>query len=491
MYVAPSSTRCDVNELRQYSRSRPGIDQTNVSERSQQVGQMDLIYTSAQAVYSCINDTSNFGNLFRWLLGEDPPEYTKCSAFADLRSLFSLRYFTRVWVIQEVALAQAAYLVVNDDVLPLNAPVIERMRKAYNNDLEARHDEELPSVLRWSLGQRMKLGIVSCLNTTSSCHATDPRDHVYAVMGLMENKAKSLIPVDYSLGLEVVYRNVAAATIAIRQDLEILLFSKTDPQDPGLDWRTNPCIDMAAFKSYLDSFMGSSRAGHIGAFTFSSQHKGQDSSPWRITISIAILSPSEFRDAPKHEDISCFIERPQDAPFGLLPRLRVRAHYIDSVNTGHTDYQHWSHCLDELEETKDVRVLRCFKRDTLLKDGMSPEEQPDIHTEDLRRFLMMGVSHRTWEMFSSHYSVGYRPYNVGHRAYNVPPNENDEIFAIDGVKGLFILRKVNAQQYRIVSVCYLWAAWELDCWNPGSKKGRWGPDVKRPTTEQTRMVEIY
>ena len=466
---------------------------------------MDLIYTNARAVYSCIDHPANCSNLFRWLRKETPHHYEKTSAGVDLKRLFSLRYFTRVWVIQEVALARVAYLVVNNDVLPLTAAVIEQMKKLYSGGPEVTDYHELPSVLRWSLGQRMKLGIVSCLHTSRSCHATDPRDHVYAVIGLMEDKAKALIPVDYSLDLQTVYRNVIAAVITTRQDLGILLFSGVGDHNPIEDWRKDSCVNMAAFGYYLHSLMRSSRTGRTRPFEFLSyDNNGSiitwDIEPftslslvrrrgiifWRAKISVLVLSPSEFCDDSKYDDASCFIETPEGVPFGLLPRLRVRAHYIDSINIGQLDVMITGHFTKKLG-TNDERVLDCFQIDAPTSDILTPEKQLNTHFKDLRHFLMKGINSptsRSWRIFSSHFSIGYRPHNV-------QTDGLDEIFAIDGAKELFIMRRYEDQKYRVVSPCYLWAAWELDCWNPGSKKGRWGPDVKRPTREQTRMIEIY
>ena len=449
---------------------------------------MDLIYTNARAVYSCIDHPADCSNLFRWLRRENPQDYRETSAWKDLTRLFSLRYFTRVWVIQEVALARLAYLVVNIDVLPLTAAVIERMKKTYD-------DHELPSILRWSLGRKTRLGIVSCLHTSHSSHATDPRDRVYAVMGLMEDKARSLIPVDYTLDLQVVYSNVIAAIITVRRDLGILLYSKIDHRKNSVDWRTEDlrtedwrteaCMDMTAFGWYLDSVMGSS---HVG-FTWPPHYRENTIGPWSAYVNVAILPPMEFREASEHSHISCFIERPQASLFGLFPRLRVRAHYIDSITTGHLDFTRRS-----TGRKNHMIVLECFRtsiwpidglvsKGLFLKDLFS-KEKPDSKSKDLDCFLKMGGRNDSWRMFSSHFSVGYR-------SQDVQPRKADDIFAIDGAKALFILRKVEGQQYRIVSACYLYAAWELDCWNPGTKKGRWGPGVKRPNTEQTRMIEIY
>jgi hypothetical protein len=164
----------------------------------------------------------------------------------------------------------------------------------------------------------------------------------------------------------------------------------------------------------------------------------------------------------------------------------------------------------ETSEVDKERISGCFLKEASFYDASSTPEtvdiksaapldlfstcsivqkdtfkgRPHVNSTDVDQFLQVGLQSPFWLMFSSNFSVGYRPWNL-------EPQGVDEIFAIVGIERLFILRKTESQQYRIVSTCYLWAAWELDCWNPGTKKGRWGPDVSRPNVEQTRMIEIY
>jgi hypothetical protein len=477
-----------------------GIDQNNLDERNHQVGLMDRIYTQAARVFSCIHSpTSNYEDLFRKLQGDHSRNYTKDMASGDLNELFSSRYFDRVWVIQEVALARAAYLLVNDDVLPLTAHVIDRMKHIQAGT------KMLPSVLRWSLGRKMKLGIIACLHASSSCQATDPRDRVYAVMGLMEAQAKSLVPVNYSFDLHMLYRIAIAAIIITQKNLDVLLFSAVNKTNPGADWRAEPCLSINAFQRYLDSTDESSEPN---VHEFEIHKLFVKPNPWCATITVAAVQ--DFCDFSGHENVSCLVEIPQDAPSGLLPRLRVRAHYIDSVcvvNLG-------NECADsEVDNSRgslpsedimffypssifeDIRVTNCFRGDATSADDLMPEAkmvstydkstQLDINSKDLQRFQQIGAElgfHQ--RMFTSRFSVGFRPFSY-------PPRVADEIFAIDGTKELFIMRKTADQEYRIISKCYLWAAWELDCWNPGTRKGRWGPSLSRPTVEQTRMIEIY
>lgn len=87
-------------------------------------------------------------------------------------------------------------------------------------------------------------------------------------------------------------------------------------------------------------------------------------------------------------------------------------------------------------------------------------------------------------MFRTHYSVGFSRVEV---------ERQDFIFAVDGVRTPLILRKNDgaSSRYRIVGECYLWAALELDYWNPGTRKGIWSSRPYDLGQVQTRMIEIY
>jgi hypothetical protein len=121
---------------------------------------------------------------------------------------------------------------------------------------------------------------------------------------------------------------------------------------------------------------------------------------------------------------------------------------------------------------------------------------PSIEDTDLSEFIRIcQTSRKGRPLFTSHFSVGFPGISSMKRTVQQGGEivqQGDEIFAIDGARTPFILRKLDrvAEHYKIIDECYLWAALELDCWNPGTRKGRWGPGVERPTTTQTRMIDI-
>jgi hypothetical protein len=223
---------------------------------------MDQIYSRAKSVQICIYVEGNrFRNdflrytrlLFRWLQTDAGEEIPSINLSQTLQHLTPFSYFGRVWVIQEVALARAAYLHVNELKLLLTSGIIDRM-----GHLSKRMGYKLPTVLRLKPGKRVAADLPTCLQAGLACKATDERDQVFAVLSLMEPYARSLIEVDYSLGLEQVYTNVIIAIITIRNDLDILSHIGIHYVRLQEDWRTFSCLDIGRFRTYL--FLDSNHA---------------------------------------------------------------------------------------------------------------------------------------------------------------------------------------------------------------------------------------
>jgi hypothetical protein len=221
-----------------------GIDQTNIAERNHQVGLMDRIYSRARFVRICMHDpwtpssteSLNYGQLFRSLQGLD--NETQCIPqwmTITTARLVSLQYFNRVWVVQEVALAKQAYLSVNGHELLLTAAVLGRLRFVYEQKTL-----DIPALLKWNPGELTDANILVCLYTGIRSNATDPRDKVFAVLSLMEPKARSLIPVDYAMDYESVYAYAVVAVIKSQQNLDILSYTGNLTKPLSEQWRTAP-----------------------------------------------------------------------------------------------------------------------------------------------------------------------------------------------------------------------------------------------------------
>lgn len=169
------------------------IDQTNVKERSHQVRFMSRIYSQCSSVTVWLNDD----NARDFVSFQDP---------AALAQLLRNEYFSRLWIVQEVLLAQhVRFLTPGNLWISWDAiqDTVGRTCKSYFAKLDlspssamsllALNVERLPSSLEW------------CILEFSGNKCEDPRDKVYGFMGLVDPCYN--FDVDYSRSKLDVYRD--------------------------------------------------------------------------------------------------------------------------------------------------------------------------------------------------------------------------------------------------------------------------------------------
>ena len=465
---------------------------------------MDLIYSKARSVRICIPDSlpetsAKYSQLFRYLDGQkDNTAIDKSDLYNTLRHMFSLRYFSRVWVIQEVALARLAFLLVNDQVLRLTASVLRRISR-----LCRPCSFRMPGFLAWSSGQFTEAGIITCLRASTYGDATDPRDRIFAVLSLVEAQARLLIPIDYSMSLEVVSSNAMAAIIATQRNLEILSYMNHYDKPHDLATRT--------IERYLDwTGTDENQRRHSLRFFEIPRFEGDSNGPWRATTDFNIASFSGYEQAVEQANNSCFIRRPCEDYINPCLRFRVRAHYLDSVDgtcprtrgtTGFTKGENWlKRVLWKMPEFSRRLGFWGNERQWSFWLGQPTGESSVIkHPLDTKNYYPRSRN-LTWRdqamdaftalrrrfpggtLFSSQFSVGLTDWI---------PQIGDRIFAIDGARTPFILRATGPQQYQIVDPCFLWAALNQDYWTTRKEEmaNEWG--LHGTIMEQTEMIEIY
>jgi hypothetical protein len=527
-YIA-ATLNCDI-ALRQLRRHGRGvkrrlwidavcIDQTNIKERNHQVGLMDRVYCQAQSVRICLWDEhSNYEELFRWLQ-EGPTArvvHSETWLVSMMQKLFSHRYFKRAWVIQEVVLARVVYLLVNDDELILSWRVIDRL--SFIVESYCFH-YQLPGVLR--IRQRADLtssvDIVACLRAGFKCQCTDARDKVYAVLSLMGTQSRSLIPVDYSLDVESVYANVVNAIVVSHGNLDILSYAGYSSTPQGRSWYEWPAFTMEQLGMFLDEKDQREK-------TFlRRQFQGDAIGPWRANIEVCTTDEMDNTPSPAIPSAhitAVFCRRPDSytsMSLNIMPRFRIRAHFIDKIvcSCSYTGLvQHISNSDQEKNRASRIGETICHSPTRyhyimlfFLERGITPsqysmydlswsanipyqedkdevrrDEVFDCNLNDLVAFATIAKERGTRKMmFLTRNSIGFAS-----RGFE----PDDEIWAIDGARTPFILRKTGPKTYCIVRECYLWAALELDYWNPGTKKGRWSENRPAHNEQQTHIIEI-
>lgn len=196
------------------------IDQTNIGERSHQVSMMRDIYSRAQSVAIYLGgDTGQHvdtpaGRLMQRLSDE---RFRAGKAVTDnwggdfdyhgICDLFGQPYWSRIWVIQEVLLARKADIILGDASISLHEFTANFMRHLPESI------ESLLPLWIYSLGGS-RFGDVDAfsnlLSRTSACQASDERDMVFALFGLVQGASLEGLTADYSKTMAEIYTGLAA-----------------------------------------------------------------------------------------------------------------------------------------------------------------------------------------------------------------------------------------------------------------------------------------
>ena len=255
------------------------IDQSNVDERSEQVQLMRYIYQQATEVLVWLGPEDKDGGgeeVFRFL--RELWEESSHSKIANLKPLiksnlleisesfrqhslqtfpstdsplwylihcfYRQSWFTRVWVIQEVAVSTSALIMYGKEEISwpkLGLASVLVLHKALQVDpgAESGYEEHFyNSVSNTSIIWDCSLAnptrtsgkdLLELLFDTRNFAATDPRDKIYALLGLADalphsgtnDHVESIMP-DYRVSYHHVYRSVVIANIMKTRKLDIL-----------------------------------------------------------------------------------------------------------------------------------------------------------------------------------------------------------------------------------------------------------------------------
>ncbi|KAH8719338.1 heterokaryon incompatibility protein-domain-containing protein [Phaeosphaeriaceae sp. PMI808] len=250
------------------------INQSDIDERSQQVGLMREIYKKAGGVIVWLgNDGSDSKRAIATIkkVSQPPPVrapgerargYPKVAEeevsknWAALEGFFKAPWWERCWVRQEVALnsevticyggASCAFQDIEKifeafkyikeiGFKPKNSDIVSPRLKNPIYSMAA----ELQSIKDSSDNGRRFMELTKLLQHTRSCKATDPRDKIYSVLGLVDSD-KYEVPVDYRLSLQKILGNAIRSIFTAEEYLNTLGMCQNPQRKHGLpSWAPN------------------------------------------------------------------------------------------------------------------------------------------------------------------------------------------------------------------------------------------------------------
>ena len=195
------------------------IDQSNPNERGHQVSQMRAIYSDASNVISWLGPgTEGTDRLFLFFRdhhyscitrGGTAEEcgFTVDSKLADaLRYLEERPYWHRIWVIQEIVVATTLEVMCGDESVMWSIfmkfwPLIfeDHFNKTPGMNRRLGPPAHLSAILSLVAWRRTNINLSHALELTGLSRATDGRDKVYALLGLVDRGAGQHVVVDYTI----------------------------------------------------------------------------------------------------------------------------------------------------------------------------------------------------------------------------------------------------------------------------------------------------
>lgn len=255
------------------------INQADISERNTQVKLMGVIYKTAIQVvswlgtelediadsYWVIKEAVKYNFSSQWMMDMTltKPSLQRLRTLASHLNRHEVEYWRRIWITQELAFAQNGVLQCRDITLPFTCLV---RLKAMLGQLMATDDGKLELLPFLSTHCESYQDLVRVLESLADISApfisnpigenargtkpllrllvanrwkmaSDPRDKVYALLGLsdLDNNSHPGVKIDYSRTVRQVYMGAAQAIIEITSNLDILCESvpKLDSGDAG------------------------------------------------------------------------------------------------------------------------------------------------------------------------------------------------------------------------------------------------------------------
>lgn len=140
-------------------------------------------------------------------------------------------------------LSQNAFLHVNSEVVPFKEDILRIIC-----DTCIYQSISVPWLsLRVSVWDQAP-GIILCLNMSLNCSASDARDRIFAITGLLHPCIRAMIPIDYISSVQEVLATAVTACIAECGDLDVLSYARLPK---GADPHTAPSLTIAQSKASL------------------------------------------------------------------------------------------------------------------------------------------------------------------------------------------------------------------------------------------------
>lgn len=191
------------------------VDQENAQERGHQVQLMPRIYTRAKKTYVYVGPTTSKDESILEELATGKVEHgwdaDEAPFWVALNNFLRRPYFFRVWVIQEIALSPNPVILCGEKLFPWsllhNDTALQSLPDALTNGLGERVVSPLLSLGKRRL--RYSAELPDLLRLGRRCQSEDPRDRVFALLGLVVDAEAESLLADYERSTPEIFTWIA------------------------------------------------------------------------------------------------------------------------------------------------------------------------------------------------------------------------------------------------------------------------------------------
>lgn len=212
------------------------IDQSRNAEKNDQVPRMQMIYEGAHRVVVWLGETNpHYECIFDRYEGNPEDRIGTYFTRAQVNQLCDetvagRAWWSRIWIVQEMMVARYLFVCIGSQLLRWDAFVhatsnwraMSYLRESQIGDMLGRI-HKLDRLRRHWWKAKHSLDLLQLLDLGRESFATDAKDNIYGLLGLMKPEDRKKVHVDYNCRTDLVYAGLTAMLIERQQSLDFLV----------------------------------------------------------------------------------------------------------------------------------------------------------------------------------------------------------------------------------------------------------------------------